>query len=262
VTHIESGYSALSGCTETIASYDPCPSGYVEAYLPDGGPINLQPAGLANWPRGLTFNPDGTQLAVTTCQTTNGYDCPASDIWIWSLPGGELKKVSAPIVRPAGFQFSFDSRYLAFGGEGTDVMLIDLNDNGVIRLPLLDLPGQIASLAFNPDGSMLAGSGSFEDPGPYANTIYHGRIVVWDTETGQVVAHGDLPGSTAGELAFSADGQLLSYILQEGDEYPFQILPVGLGLWQETACRIANRDLTETEWQRYVIGEDFRPICP
>jgi WD40 repeat protein len=262
VTHIDSGYTAVSGCTETVESYEPCPEGFVEAYQPDGGPVDLQPAELNNWPKKLTFNADGTMLAVTICQTTNGYDCPESVIWIWNLPGGDVTQHATSIVRIDQLLFSPDGRYLAFGGEGTDVMLFDLYNDRETRLPLLNLPGQITGLAFSPDGARLTGSASYEDPGPYANTIQHGRMAVWDTESGQLIAQGDLRGSTAGQPAFSEDGRLLAYIIQEGNEYPFQIWTLGMDQWQEMACRIANRNLTESEWQRYVVGEEYRQICP
>jgi WD40 repeat protein len=141
-------------------------------------------------------------------------------------------------------------------------MLLDLTTATETRLSMLNLPGQITGLIFNPDGSLLTASASYEDPGPYANTIQHGQMAVWDTASGQLIAHADLRGSTAGDPAFSEDGRFLEYLIQEGNEYPFQIWTLGLDQWQAIACRIANRNLTESEWQRYVIGEDYRLICP
>jgi WD40 repeat protein len=262
VIHNESGYSAASGCNEAVEYYEPCSAGFVQAYQPDGQLIELQPAELNNRPNGLTFNHNGTMLAVATCRTMTGYDCLGSDIWIWDLPVGSLRQYETSVQRINRLLFSPNGRHLALGGEGMEILLIDLDTDRQTHLSLLNLPGLATGLAFSPDGTRLTASASFEDPGPYANTIHHGRIVVWDTLSGQVIAQGYLWGSTAGEPAFTEDGRLLSYIIQEGNEYPFQIWVLGFDQWQEIACRIANRNLTEGEWERYVVGEEYRRVCP
>jgi WD40 repeat protein len=40
------------------------------------------------------------------------------------------------------------------------------------------------------------------------------------------------------------------------------IWDVGVERWMATACRIAGRNLTQTEWRRYLPGEPFRRTCP
>ena len=44
----------------------------------------------------------------------------------------------------------------------------------------------------------------------------------------------------------------------ESDEIEWRATP---SEWQRTACRIANRTLTEREHARFVAGEKFRDAC-
>jgi WD40 repeat protein len=262
ITHPDSGYSARAGCAAAVETYEPCPEGFVQAFEANGQRLNLEPAEITNWPDALTFNSDGTKLAVAACRSETGNDCPQSGIWIWSLPHGTVKSHLTRVARIGGLMFSPNDRYLAYGGEGREIMLFDLNGERETALSLLNLPGQITDIAFSPDGSLLTASAAFQDPGPYANTINHSRIMVWETASGQVIAHGDLTGATAGELGFSEDGRLLEYFILEGIGDAFNIWTLGIDQWQELACRIANRNLTESEWGRYVIGEEYRQVCP
>jgi WD40 repeat protein len=233
----------------------------VMAYQPDGLPIDLQPAAMTAWPEALTFNSDGTKLAVAACQSETGYDCPASEIWIWNLPGGEVKQLVATSIRVDSLWFSPDSRYLVSGGEGKEILLFDLENLRETHLSLTSLPGELISLAFSSDSSLLAASGAYYDPGPYLNDLRHGRLLLFETNSGQLIAHIELPGLTADTLTFSENGQLLKLSL-EGIGGSFEVWELGLDHWQDLACRVANRNLTESEWQRYVIGEEYRQVCP
>jgi hypothetical protein len=39
-------------------------------------------------------------------------------------------------------------------------------------------------------------------------------------------------------------------------------LQISLDSLVPRACRLANRNLTRTEWQRYLGGLPYRPTCP
>jgi WD40 repeat protein len=257
-----SGYSATTGCAVSVESYERCPAGWVQAFQADGQPIDLEPADIPDRPGPLAFSSDGTLLAVAACLGEGDAYCSESGVWIWNLPGGELQSHVTRVAWLDKLVFSPDDRYLAYGGMGRDIMLFDRQDGREFALTLLPLPGQVTDIAFNPAGSLLAACASYEDPGPYANSIYHGRIVVWETQSGQVIAHSDLPGSTAGDLGFNEDGKLLEYLNLEGFGDLSTIWTLDIDQWQELACRIANRNLTESEWGRYMIGEEYREVCP
>ena len=153
------------------------------------------------------------------------------------------------------------SRYLTAGGVGKDILLFDLESGRETRLSLTNLPGELTSLAFSPDSSLLAASGAYDDPGPYLNDLKHGRLLLFETKSGQLIAHIELPGSTANDLTFNENGQLLKLSV-EGFESSFEVWELGFDRWQDIVCRVANRNLTEREWQRYVIGEEYRMVCP
>jgi len=40
------------------------------------------------------------------------------------------------------------------------------------------------------------------------------------------------------------------------------IWDVNIEHWAATACRIAGRNLTQTEWDRYLPGQPYRSTCP
>lgn len=264
-THVESGVSAVGGCAIHVEfDYEECPPEQlvIAAHEADGTPIDLQPADIALWPTALIFNSDATMLAAAACQVRPGFECGESHIWVWSLPGGEMRELVVPSVLVNRLIFSQDGRYLAAGGLGRHVTLFDLESGAETRLPMISFTGDLNGLTFSPDGSRLVASASFEDPGPYANSIQHNRLFEWDTASGQVLAHASFiePVSTAINVYFSEDGQLVTFEI-DASEAPFRIWTLAPDQWQKLACRIANREITESEWQRYVIGEEYRPIC-
>jgi WD40 repeat protein len=40
------------------------------------------------------------------------------------------------------------------------------------------------------------------------------------------------------------------------------VFPVTLGVWEQRACQVANRNLTQAEWARYVPGVPYQDVCP
>ena len=95
-----------------------------------------------------------------------------------------------------------------------------------------------------------------------------GSVVLWDVEQGARISeplrrefpkdgyvydHDQLNG-----LAFSPDGVLASGVCLT----PVTLLDVGLDSWMETACAVANRNLTPDEWARYLRDEEYRATCP
>jgi WD40 repeat protein len=61
-------------------------------------------------------------------------------------------------------------------------------------------------------------------------------------------------------VAFSPDGKTLA----SGDDEGFFILwDVDPTSWSERACKLANRNLTDAEWLRYVgTDEPYAKTCP
>jgi RNA polymerase sigma factor (sigma-70 family) len=154
------------------------------------------------------FSPDGTTLALSFRRTI-----PEGDkVELWDARKGELKKtieMDYGRIIPK-FAFSPDGKVLAVlyaGDKGRDATKDDLN--GGVRL--FDLAtGEVirsvrghkhmaVSLAFSPDGKLLATGGSQHD----------NDVRLWEVATGKEVRTLDA-GAIVPALAFSPDGKALA----------------------------------------------------
>lgn len=117
------------------------------------------------------------------------------------------------------------------------------------KLPVsLDSPGgRIYATDFSPDGRLLASGDNSE------------QLQLWS-----MVDHQPIGPPLLGHkndvlnLRFSPDGMSLA----SGDYGGVVILwDLELGDWIAQACRRANRNLTQQEWQRYFGDEPYRAIC-
>jgi WD40 repeat protein len=107
--------------------------------------------------------------------------------------------------------------------------------------------GLVSSLAFSPDGRILAvGAGD-------------GTIVLWDVATGEALGR-PLSGHDEDEveaIAFGPDGRTLVSIGAE----KMIVWDFTTEAWRQAACRIANRNLTPEEWTRHFGSVAYRPTC-
>jgi WD40 repeat protein len=114
--------------------------------------------------------------------------------------------------------------------------------------PLTGPSDSVTSVAFSPDGSLLA-AGSLD------NTVQ-----LWDVASGEPVGR-PLIGHTGGvnAVAFSPDGRLLA---SASDDTTIRIWDIGVASWKQRACQIANRQLSALEWAQYLGNEPYHDICP
>ena len=148
----------------------------------------------------VAFSPNGSTLAT-------GHD--GNTILLWDM---EIRQLKAKIEVPPldtdiktwirNVIFSPDGNLLASSGGYNDssVYLWDVN-TGLLKATLEGHTGTVDSIAFSPDGRMLAScSEGFED----------NSIELWHVVTGQLIA--TLEGHTGGvfSVAFSPDGKTLA----------------------------------------------------
>ena len=185
------------------------------------------------------FSPDGGTLYTVSHDGT---------AIAWDLTGA--RGLSRPFAfthdrtfSPTGYdghpgEFSPDGRLIAVGLKERGIALWDARELRPIGAPLLETGGEVKTLAFSPDGRILAamtapggsftlwevGSRSrlqgplsadggallpgvgFTEDGAMLATAGDSGVTLWDVATGDIV--GGIPGGSASDLAFSDDGTI------------------------------------------------------
>jgi len=138
---------------------------------------------------------------------------------------------------------------LASGGADNTIILWDVAAGQLLGQPLTDHTNWVLSVAFSPDGKMLASGGA-------DNTI-----ILRDAATGQPLGQ-PLTGHTGwvSSVAFSPDGKMLA---SGSKDNTITLWDVSFDAWRNQACRVANRNLTQSEWDQF-IGSDipYERTCP
>jgi len=213
----------------------------------------------------MDFSPDGKILASSGIIDGN--------VMLWDIATG--KPIGEPLTNDAkivmGIAFSPDGKTLAVGSCGRrtpDEMKCDFQQGEVhlwdvkTQRRVQTLAGHVdvvGSVAFSPDGQLLASDSCLKTS--VDATCLSGEIRLWDVATGRLhqVIRGH-PFSFVTTVAFSPDGGILA----SGSADQFAILwDISFDSWRTRACRIANRNLTQTEWDQFVGPETpYQRTCP
>jgi WD40 repeat protein len=240
------------------------------------------------WSAGWT--PDGGTLLLGTTTgdivfPTGGY-LIAVDTGTW--------QVREPRVDTGGGQpivLSPDRRLLAVSSNSAgEVVLLDANSlEEVRRLPLADASAG-TDLSFSPDGRFLAAGGDtgglyvfdtttwdlatapaqlhdnaliqvewLSDGRTVATSGVDGRVFLFDVRRGQL--RGRPLGRPGEGYAHLMPGPTDELVVLHG-ERPGRRYPLDPQDWLDEACTIAGRNLTHTEWQRYLPDRPYERTCP
>jgi len=156
----------------------------------------------------------------------------------------ETKRLQA---EPLDADFSPDGQRVAISFFDS-VGVLDVETGDWVRPPVDGHEAAVRSVAYAPDGSLLA-SGSRD-----------GRVGLWDGRTGALLGT-ILPGGPTNEtmVEFLPDGHTVLISSENGALYTWD---TRLQPWVEHACAVAGRNLTQDEWRDAFGDRRYHRTCP
>jgi WD40 repeat protein len=248
-----------------------------------GPPLLEDPATVGTAATDIGWSADGRRLAVS------GF----GGVWVFDVADRRAlvdRLRLADVVLPFQLALSPDGSLLyatVLGGQSVAVVDVDRGE----RLPEITLPGQspgyldldstgsrlvvgstegMLRVLAVPGGKVLQEIRTHTEQVPGASWSHDDRLLLShatattaklvDVATGQVYEPGfPVPGLSAGMDPFSPDDRVAVGRRAEGGLYLIDLDP---DVWKRKACELAGRNLTATEWARYLPnGGAHRATC-
>src|SRR5208337_3318429 len=210
----------------------------------------------------LAFSPDGVTLAAGLQAEDDRSGSGSVVLWHWmsserqeSYQRVHEKKVTSLAFHPRDDVLAIGC--VAPDGTSSVVELRHVTGREGSRTPMIDVPeGNITSLTFSPDGAYLA-------VGIDAVGSLQSGVLLWDVEarcrfTEQPIPS---PGGGVGRVGFTPDAKTLAATFQgfKGSAGSgVAIWGVDPTSWVQKAARMANRNLSMSEWQEYFGDQEYR----
>jgi len=246
----------------------------------------------------IAFSPNGRTLAMGGCIRADDSSCETGVVYLLDIGAGQLG--STPLIHPTP-SLEDPIHTIAFHADGQtlisanyfDVILWDLDTGKPTSLPLGESQW-VSAIALNSQDTLLAvATGSvitLWDPStgkqvgqPFqghtktiksvdfgldgailASTAFDevnagGETFLWQVSSRKRIGN-SLNARNGTAIAFHPDGHLIAGVF----EYDGLVLwDMRLDSWQEQACVLANRNLTQDEWEQFMgSGIEYRPSCP
>ncbi len=201
--------------------------------------------------RSVAYAAAGKYIVASTMVSPGGIGSDDMILLIEAATGRVLQTFSPPVgyygcvvkVHPAG-----------------NVMAASCNDKIFFyQLPSFDQISpsistgqhQLSDLSFSPDGKLLV---TLED-----GVLNDSSLKLWDLESKQLIV--TLDGNSFGKLSFSPDGKLL-YAGSIFNDEGLSIWHLDSQEWAAQACTLANRNLTQEQWNYYLQNFPYEKTCP
>ncbi len=221
----------------------------------------------------VALSPDGKRVAMWVCKDPT---CSQDQIRIWNIAERTFSAQSSPVQAngKSGFlTFSPDNQTIASIISGNKIMLWNSQNpaQGTATIQITD-PNSYAytRLRFSPNGNRIVAYTLHVENTPivpFSFIVLTKQVNTFEQLSNPIQLSSDNGDMSFydGDMSFSNDGTQLiaAQVINSGQSYSGMLLlwNASESSWQQQACQIAQRELSQKEWQLYGDGEAYQWIC-